>query len=430
MESRQHSINKALEAYRSRGDTRTETVEFRGQLVPFEVIRISPNIPLLNHNNSRLRAQLLTHPRHLEVISDPSSDSSQGILAQLLAQTDKFGELKEQLSNGQRHPGVITRDGMLVNGNTRLVALREIGAVAMDVAVLPEDSNSEDFLNIELSLQMKNYIQQEYTYTNRLLLHKNLSEHYPNPTAIFEALGWAKNGQKRLNDSLRRLALIEEIMASTGFEYSYFDTKEEMIKNLDEAYQQRLLEDPKDAEKLKWNRILAMQIGLNKDEVRIVDSDFLETHLQKRVEDEAAGEVLRSFKIEHKSDGLEGLLDAEQTSSDLDVRKIVTSISQRDSTGIPGAEIDENALGSLYRESKAAAQNLIQENIAEGLRAGPITNLRDVTEKIHKLTIELPLIFSDDEFDKGKFVFQAKKTQKALQELQSELARQIERSQD
>ena len=430
MESRRSTINLALEAFKGRGDTRYETVEFRGQLRQFEVIRISPNIPLLNHNNSRLRAQLHAHPDHKAVLSDPGSDSSQAILASLLAKTEKFSELKDQLSVGQRHPGVITRDGMLVNGNTRLVALRKLGSTAMDVAVLPEDANSEDFLNIELSLQMKHYVQQDYTFTNRLLLHKNLSTHYTNPAVIFKALGWEKQGPKRLEDSLRRLALIEEIMAAIGHDYSYFDSKEEMIKNLDDSYQQRLLEDPADAEALKWSRVFALKLGLSKDEVRIIDSDFLGEHLQKRVEDDPAGEFLSAFKGQQGSDGLDDLIGADQKGSGLDIKKIVTSISQREGDNDPSVRSVDDLLGSLYKESKAAAQGLIQETIAENLRVGPIQNLRDMTDKIQNLTEELPLIFSDSQFDRGKFVFQAKKTQRALLELQSELARQVERSED
>ena len=430
MESRRSSIAKALEAYKTRGDTRTETVEFRGQLVPFEVIRISPNTPLLNHNNSRLRAQLLAHPDRQSVLHDPSSDSAQEILASLLAKTEKFAELKDQLSAGQRHPGVITRDGMLVNGNTRLVALREISSPAMDVAVLPEDANSEDFLNIELSLQMKNYVQQDYTYTNRLLLHRNLSDHYENPVAIFEALGWQKRGAERLEESLRRLALIEEIMETTGHDYSFFDSKEEMIKDLDKAYQQRLLEDPADAEQLKWIRVMALGLGLSKDEVRIIGSDFIDKHLLKRVGEDPAGDFLKSFKSKKESDGLDDLIGPEQSESDLDIRRIVSSITRRKVENNTSSQSVEDVLGSLYKESKAAAQGLIQEVIAENLRVTPIQNLRDMTEKIQSLTEELPLIFSDEEFDQSKFVYQARKTQKALQELQSELNRQIQRSEN
>lgn len=430
MESRSSAITATLEAYKNRGETRTETLEYKGQLVPFEVIRVSTNIPLLNHNNSRLRAQLIAHPDREVVAKDPSSDSSQEILASLLARTEKFNDLKDELRQGQRHPGVITRDGMLVNGNTRLVALRQIGAPAIDVAVLPENAVSEDFLSIELSLQMKKYTHQDYTYTNRLLLHRNLSEHVGNETAIFEALGWQKQGPKRLAESLRRLALIEEIMGATGVGYSDFDSKEELIKNLDESYQQRLAEDPASAEQLKWGRVFAMHLGLTKDEVRNVDSDFFDEHLQKRLEDNEAGEFLKNFTTQKDTDGLDALLGANETKAGIDIKRVVKAVSEIVEDDSSGSVRGANLLGELYKQSKAAAQGIIQETVAEKLRVSPIENLRDVTEKLRKMTNELPMVFSDPEFDRGKFNYQARKTQKVLQELQSELERQIELSED
>lgn len=429
MTFRSDAIKAALADYHSTGKTRTETLEFKDQLIPYEVIRVSTNVPLLNHNNSRLRAQLASHPERDLVLTDPSSDSAQQILASLLAETEKFANLREELREGQqRHPGVITRDGMLVNGNTRLVALREIGAPAIDVAVLPETADSEDYLRVELSLQLKHYTHQDYSFTNELLLHRSLSEKLGSKEAIFEALGWQRRGAQRLAESLRKLALIEEIMEQTGATYADFDSKRELIKNLDDEYQKRLAEDPADAENLKWSRIFAMTLGLTKDEVRNVDSDFFTDHLQTRIEQSEAGKFLEEFKEETQNDGLDSLIGPDGQQPEINIKSVVAAVSRLETDDASESEKPAEILGELYKQSKQAAKGIIDEVAAENLRVGPIDNLRDVTEKLRKLTVDLPTVYSDPEFDRGKFKHQARQTQKVLKELQSELSRQIELS--
>jgi hypothetical protein len=114
---RAEAISNALEAYKGNGETRTETIEYRGISRNFEVVTISPEVPLLNPDNSRLRAQLREHPQYSLVATNPASPEAQKILAYLLSSTEKFGELKTQLVDyGQQEPGIISRDGTLVNG--------------------------------------------------------------------------------------------------------------------------------------------------------------------------------------------------------------------------------------------------------------------------------------------------------------------------
>jgi hypothetical protein len=90
MDFRREAIESALQTYKANGLTRTETIEYRGVSRHFEVVTISPEVPLLNPSNSRLRAQLLQHPKHSEVETNPTSPESQAILSNLLSATEKF----------------------------------------------------------------------------------------------------------------------------------------------------------------------------------------------------------------------------------------------------------------------------------------------------------------------------------------------------
>ena len=94
-----------------------------------------------------------------------------------MARTEKFQSLKQELLDlGQQEPGLITRDGLLVNGNTRCAALMElqkegkISGATIDVAVLPSSVTSHEITDIEIRLQMVRLTHQDYSFSNSLLM--------------------------------------------------------------------------------------------------------------------------------------------------------------------------------------------------------------------------------------------------------------------
>ena len=236
-ENRRNAITKSLEDYRHNNLKRTETIDYRGTKRSLEVITLPISLLLLNHDNSRLTAQLVDHPKKSSVELNPFSEESQTIIASLLRSTESFKTLLEELKKfGQQNPGLISRDGLLINGNTRLVALREIGAQGIDVAVLPEDALASDFLDVEMSLQMQKLTHQDYTFTNRLLLMKRYLDRGHTKNELGAKMGWVKNVTKKVDQNIRLLNLIDEIrsLRNSHFPYEFFDNKEQVLKDLDD----------------------------------------------------------------------------------------------------------------------------------------------------------------------------------------------------
>lgn len=423
------AIDNALKAYKDAGDTRTESIIYKGQLRSFEVVRVSLDVPYFNPTNSRLRAQLATHPQAGLVRSDPYASEAQAVIASLLEATDKFDELKAELkSYGQLHPGIISRQGMLVNGNTRLAALRAIGAPGIDVAVLPVDATDSDFFEIEMSLQLVKLVHQDYTFTNRLLLVDSLLARNANEDAAIKAMQWTRQGKQKLQQHQRLLALVEEVrdLASGNLSYSFFDGKEEMFKDLDRDYQAALVSSPSEAENLKWSRITAMLMKLNKDEVRAIDVDFVDEVLAPRASEKVLDLLGKYEKPKSVGDFDELFEAAESTAPGFDLRKLagdVLSTTVEASGGISDAKLDQYQL--FGGELKRSARSVIEDEVARKIRTEPIVYLKEVTQKIEELADKLPELYADDSFDKSKFEFQAKKTQKALIALQNELSRQM-----
>ncbi len=73
---RREMIEKTLATYKERGERKTLSIEYRGVDTALEVVRIHPKYLLLNHDNSRLSAQLMDHPKRSAVEKDPTVDSS------------------------------------------------------------------------------------------------------------------------------------------------------------------------------------------------------------------------------------------------------------------------------------------------------------------------------------------------------------------
>lgn len=104
----------------------------------------------------RVAPKLADHPQVAVVTSDPYGPESQRIVTELvLSEHRHAGDLKESLKDGQGQPGVITREGALINANTRCVLMRELAAEgdlraqAIRVAVLPSDVLDPELLDLE-----------------------------------------------------------------------------------------------------------------------------------------------------------------------------------------------------------------------------------------------------------------------------------------
>lgn len=157
----------------------TVTIEWRGTTKTVPVITMPTDLLFYNPDTHRVRAQRSMDPaRDEELKANPYSAEAQGYLQTLLmgdpsdpAKVDpSFTALKDDLKDhGQREPGLISRAGVLVNGNTRQAALKSLGFEHIRVGVLPADTSHDDFQSIELSLQLRRDHRRDYSFMNFLL---------------------------------------------------------------------------------------------------------------------------------------------------------------------------------------------------------------------------------------------------------------------
>lgn len=422
-------IERALEAYDKNPLKRTEEVEFRGQRRLLPVVTLTLDVPLLNHDNARLSAQLVDHPAREQLFANPTSAESQSVLESILGATPQFDALKEQLTDlKQQRPGLITHAGLLINGNTRLAALRAIGALGIDVAVLPVDASFHDLLEIEMAMQMTRLVHQDYTFTNELLFMRRYLKQGKSADQLATKMGWLRRGRKKVDQRLRILALIDEVrsLSKTHLPYQIFDSKEEHLKNLDDEYENlKNAGEIARAEQTKWSRLLAILMGVNKDQVRTIDADFFSDVAAKRLLNEpeaiAILDKARRVNIDQKPDVIDEIIGKEVTDGErFDLKVVVEEMlnrpANRSDEGILVKELD-GPFAALAEGARGAADQIIRDERRKSFFVEPAKVLRDVCLDVQGVIEKYSELSLQRDFDAKNFKFELQRLQDAVSEL-------------
>ncbi|MEV5142395.1 hypothetical protein AB0K61_32730, partial [Streptomyces syringium] len=289
-------VKKRVEEVKNSGGTReTVTVDRNDQQLHVEVVDLPLDGLFFNPGTHRIRAQRGHDPALNDALDrDPWSAESQDYLKFLLQaepanpnrrDTD-FDKLKDDLQQfGQNDPGLVTHHGILVNGNTRAAALREIGAQSMRVGVLPESFTWADINAVELSLQLRTDRRRPYSYINRLLAMEEQAALGWKPEAIakeFRTLVKVYHQERWILSTIRELIDRSKSGGGVALRLIDFEDDQEKLKELQRLYVKLETVDRDQAEVLKEWRLAAILLGFSKTDVRHIDEDFLkDDHLGK-----------------------------------------------------------------------------------------------------------------------------------------------------
>jgi len=298
LEERRLLVAKALTAADAKPDAERVRIPWRAGEIHATVIELPVGKVVLNPRSHRIRAQLESSPDRELVKAAPYDASAQELITELLRGAKQFDDLKANLKDvGQLAPGVVTADGVLVNANTRCVALRDIrGGSYIRAAVLPSDATQEEIDRLELRLQMKRDFQSEYTFTNELLFIDDLVKQYGfKPDEIAVEMGWGSRADpkglarkaEQVRGYLRMLVLIRELQHQSGGKLPIvsFDDDFQALAELDEEFEKLKASDYEAACELRNARLVGMLAGAGYRELREVDARFVEDHLVAAMED-------------------------------------------------------------------------------------------------------------------------------------------------
>lgn len=290
----------------------TSTIEWRGQRRSLPVIDVPIGLVTYNPDTHRIRAQRsMDSVKERALIDSPYGGLAQNYLRDLLkgapedpAREDPtFTALKESLKeHGQEEPGIITRSGVLVNGNTRCAALRELGAESIRVAVLPPDAGEDDIRTVELALQMRKDFKREYSFVNFLLaIDERVAAGHPigQITAdfrirktTFDRAQWILGF---IREALERSRHADESGAEIQLRLVDFETDQGKLEELYRAFTAAKAKDPEAAEVLREQRLLALALDKSKTDLRLIDSGFATTYLSHKLPELSAVPATRNI---------------------------------------------------------------------------------------------------------------------------------------
>lgn len=279
-------------AVAKQGDGEKLTVEWRGNPIHCHVISMDVNHLKYNPDTHRIRAQRTMDPeRNQRLLADPWSEEAQAYLHELLrakpsepSKVDPdYIELKENLEDhGQLQPGLITPDGVLVNGNTRCAALRDIGYQHIRVAVLPNDATWNDVSEVELGLQLRKDYRRDYSYINRLIA---IDEQIERGRPLDDVAKAFHSRRSTIEQDRWIFNLITEAIERSSDEDGNklrlvdFEDHQEKLKELQRAYKSEFAKNADNAELLKEARLVAIVLGFSKTDIRFIGHDFAKKYL-------------------------------------------------------------------------------------------------------------------------------------------------------
>lgn len=275
------------------------TIHWRGEPRHLYVISMPVDMLYFNPDTHRIRAQRTLDPdRNSAIEADPWGEAAQAYLHDLLRQrpsnpdqTDPdYTALMDELDRvGQREPGIVSPHGIIVDGNTRAAALRDLGVQNIRVGVLPDDTSRQDINSVELSLQLRKDRRRDYSYINRLI-------------AIDEELGRGRSEADVATDFNIKLAtlqrdrwvyrlILDAIDRSKTPDGAMlrlidFEQHQEKLRELHRDYTKLSKTDPDAANRLVESRLAMLVLEYPKTTLRLAAEDFHARYLGSRLPEE------------------------------------------------------------------------------------------------------------------------------------------------
>jgi len=340
-------IKKKVEEVKAAGGTReTVTVDWNEQQAHVEVIDLPLSGLYFNPGTHRIRAQRSHDAARDEALEkDPWIAESQDYLMFLLkaSPTDpnlrdpEFDKLQESLKQfGQNDPGLVTHHGVLVNGNTRAAALRDLGVQSMRVGVLPESFTWADINAVELSLQLRKDHRRDYSYINRLLAMEEQASLGRTPEQIakdFRIQVKTYHQERWILSTIRELIDRSKNGGGVALRLVDWEGAQERLKELHRLFLKLESVDRDQAEVLKEFRLAAILLDFSKTDVRHIDEEFLKE-----------GYLTRSLPPALASGG--------------------SDAAESDEVSIPGLDLTVPATSSVVSEAKALNDQILRASAA------------------------------------------------------------------
>ena len=128
------------------------------------VYSIDLDLLVYNRHNGRLETEMLTWQQEHAVADDEYSDELHGLIETFLWETNASRNrrtLQDLERKGQQRPGIVTLDGVIIDGNRRAMLLRRLERQQnekhyFEAVILPDayDENEKEIVRLETQYQL------------------------------------------------------------------------------------------------------------------------------------------------------------------------------------------------------------------------------------------------------------------------------------
>ena len=424
--------------------TENYSVPWQNNRLSLRVINISVDNVLLNDKSHRIRAQIESHEQKDVFDQDPLSDAAQQIIEEILSETPAFQALVDSLrESGQLEPGIITHAGVLVNANTRAVALREIGVEYIRVGVLPSSAIEKEITDLEARLQLARDYKQDYTPTNELLFIKEQIDAGMLKEDLAILLGKAQSrsrqhlrkGVSEIDKALRILQHIREMQELSGgaLPLTFFDPHDSALTEADSAYIALRDQDPGQAQRVRDGRMTGVLVGVTYRNLRNWDNDrFLEEYVEPQFDgDESLISALGSTTAsgngsggdaDRDDDGLGILVAAgDPVDTQVDPSQLLVAVAgyygRPNESPVVDGLTKEQLFDGVQERLTQAAEEREQDRRDEKRQSAPIDFVREARRKLERARSALENSTLGSGFDHGGLNYQIRQVRKALEAL-------------
>lgn len=214
-------------------DGKGKRIRYCGDVKTFIEYEIPMDLIIYNVENGRIASLVKSYEReHSSLNPEKDEDSKQ--IAQFLYDSNDIANKKTKrniVSNGQLETGIITCDGVLVDGNRRVSLMRQILSDSsfstserarcekFRAIVLPEDADKKEILRLETTFQMGADEKVGYNAIEKYLHAQDLSDQGFSTSDISEFMNL--DGATEVTKLLEIKQLIDEYLEYFGLDGLY-----------------------------------------------------------------------------------------------------------------------------------------------------------------------------------------------------------------
>lgn len=366
-----------------------ERIRWQGQIQLMSVYNIPLRYLIYNKYNGRILSRTKSLERYGGYI-DPETPEGKKKIEELLweSKKDRNETTKNDIKvKGQLKVGIVTKDGVIIDGNRRAMLLNELKEEYFLAVILPvaHDDDPFEIQKLETEYQMGEDKKLDYNPIEKYLkakeLYEKLIEGESHDEAINKIAGWMGEKDSKVNEYLNVLKTIDDYLAYLEYEgvYAMADTpndgKEDLFikltswiksfygKNSNKAFDGYNDMDVSLLKTLSFDYIRA-KIGKSYDgkDFRDIADGYKDSHFFGNKE------IWHSFLKNHQ-DNIEPIINKinEDEPVQKDTQDIVAHLSRRDTKFKNAAiellkkNIDEHRTNLRYNKSKKEPLKLVED---------------------------------------------------------------------